>query len=132
METNSDELQVTEVVEPVVEQPKRAKKRVPKKALEQIERARNEQSARDTVDIEETKPPVKVPFNQVLQCECGCNIMLQSDGLYPARCPECGTWNDYRGVKFLEQSPNILVCDKCGGLTLIKPDTVCCEHCGAR
>lgn len=132
METNPDELQVTEVVEPVVEQPKRAKKRVPKKALEQIERARNEESARDTVDIEETKPPVKVPFNQVLQCECGCNIMLQSDGLYPARCPECGTWNDYRGVKFLEESPNILVCDKCGGLTLIKPDTVCCEHCGAR
>ena len=79
--------------------------------------------------------PVKMtekPARVVLKCECGADIMPDKRGMYPARCPNCGTWNDYRGLKFLEQSPDILVCDKCGGLTLLKPDTVCCEHCGAR
>lgn len=72
------------------------------------------------------------PSHVCLKCECGADIMPDKNGMYPARCPNCGTWNDYRGLKFLEQSPDILVCDKCGGLTLLKPDTVCCEHCGAR
>lgn len=137
MEQNPDELEVTPVVEvtesaPKQSAPKRPRTRVPKAALAKIEEAQNEERARETTVLEEPKPVPKVPDNQILKCECGCDIMPEANGLYPSRCPECGTWNDYRGVKFLEQSANILVCDKCGGLTLIKPDTVCCEHCGAR
>lgn len=82
--------------------------------------------------IEEPHAVKQTPSNVVLSCECGADIMPDKSGMYPARCPNCGTWNDYRGLKFLEESPDILVCDKCGGLTLLKPDTVCCEHCGAR
>lgn len=129
MEQNPSELEVPVVVE---EQPKRARKRIPKKALEQIERAtRANEEARIEEDARKEVPAVKPRF-AALQCECGAYILSDKDGMYPERCPECGTWNDYRGVKYLEASDNILVCDKCGGLTLITPETTCCQHCGAR
>lgn len=82
--------------------------------------------------ISEPEKMKEKPSHVVLKCECGADIMPDKNGMYPARCPSCGTWNDYRGIAFLEQSENILVCDKCGGLTLIEPDTECCKHCGAR
>lgn len=95
-------------------------------------RRKRAQSAPTTEAQEETKQPETPTDMQVLKCECGADIMPDKTGMYPARCSNCGTWNDYRGIKFLEQSANILVCDKCGGLTLIEPTTTCCTHCGAR
>lgn len=82
--------------------------------------------------IKEPTVITQKPSHVCLKCECGADIMPDKRGMYPARCPNCGTWNDYRGLKFLEESPNILVCDKCGGLTWIDENTSCCSHCGAR
>lgn len=103
---------------------------VPPKKRRKTKRAQPEPTQAEV--LEEPKTIEHPPDMQVLKCECGADILPDKDGLYPSRCPDCGTWNDYRGIGFLEKSDSILVCDKCGGLTLIKPDTVSCEHCGAR
>lgn len=103
------------------------KKRGRKKAAET-------QPAPQAAEVIEEAHPDNTAGNKgiVLLCDhCGAELYPDREGMYPANCPNCNAENDYRGIGFLERSEDILVCDRCGHLTKIKPNTTCCSWCGA-
>lgn len=68
----------------------------------------------------------------VLLCDhCSAELLPDKSGMYPEFCPACHAENDYRGIAFLEQSEDILVCDRCGHLTKLNPGVDKCHWCGA-